>query len=527
MATTYNINISVVVPLYNEEESLPELHAWIRRVMEANNYTYEIIFVDDGSSDNSWNIVRSLQRRDANIRGIRFRRNYGKSAALYCGFEVARGEVVITMDADLQDSPDEIPELYRMIKLERYDLVSGWKKRRHDPLGKTLPSKFFNFCARLASGIKLHDFNCGLKAYRNQVVKSIEVYGEMHRFIPLLAKSAGFRNIGEKVVHHQARKYGKSKFGWERMIKGYLDLITVMFMSKFGKSPMYFFGGLGTLMFLVGGGTTIALIAEKLYKQAHMLPIRGVTEQPLFFIAITAVIIGVQLFLAGFIGELINRNSGERNRYLIDERLEPTPDNTSENNSFSRANQINNGPKNRDNHSAPASLKARSASEITNEEPQGSRPSRNRSRRGKFDKNRGTASASNDTQQPKEETTEYNKNQTNRDQRTEVPAKNVNQIDGNAFSGSSSQDNLNSAETAPTAFSVASSATTVETNKPEQTATTTATGNDPSTTAAKQATASESSTKPAAPIEVPIAEGSENNAATTANQSQNTDDTAC
>lgn len=518
MATTYNINISVVVPLYNEEESLPELHAWIRRVMEANNYTYEIIFVDDGSSDNSWNIVRSLQRRDANIRGIRFRRNYGKSAALYCGFEAARGEVVITMDADLQDSPDEIPELYRMIKLERYDLVSGWKKRRHDPLGKTLPSKFFNFCARLASGIKLHDFNCGLKAYRNKVIKSIEVYGEMHRFIPLLAKSAGFRNIGEKVVHHRARKYGKSKFGWERMIKGYLDLITVMFMSKFGKSPMYFFGGLGTLMFLVGGGTTIALIAEKLYKQAHMLPIRGVTEQPLFFIAITAVIIGVQLFLAGFIGELINRNSGERNRYLIDERLEPTPDNTSENNSFSRANQINNGPKNRDNHSAPASLKARSASEITNEEPQGSRPSRNRSRRGKFDKNRGTASASNDTQQPKEETTEYNKNQTNRDQRTEVPAKNVNQIDENAFSSSASHDNLNSAETAPTAFSVASSATTVEANKLEQTATTTATGKDPSTTAAKQATVSEFSTKPAAPKEAPITESSENNAATTANR---------
>ena len=516
MATTYNINISVVVPLYNEEESLPELHAWIRRVMEANNYTYEIIFVDDGSSDNSWNIVRSLQRRDANIRGIRFRRNYGKSAALYCGFEAARGEVVITMDADLQDSPDEIPELYRMIKLERYDLVSGWKKRRHDPLGKTLPSKFFNFCARLASGIKLHDFNCGLKAYRNKVIKSIEVYGEMHRFIPLLAKSAGFSNIGEKELHHQARKYGKSKYAWERMIKGYLDLITVMFMSKFGKSPMYFFGGLGTLMFLVGGGTTIALIAEKLYKQAHMLPIRGVTEQPLFFIAITAVIIGVQLFLAGFIGELINRNSGERNRYLIDERLEPTPDNTSENNSSSRTNQTNNSSKNRDNHSAPASLKARSASEITNEESQGSRPSRNRSRRGKFDKNRGTASASSDAQQSKEETTEYNKNQTDRNQRTEAPAKNVNQIDGEAFSGSSSQD-LNSAETTPTAFSVASSATTVETNKPAQTATTVAT-DDPSTTAAKQATASESSTKPAAPIEAPITESSENNAATTANR---------
>ena len=321
MATT-NPDISVVVPLYNEQESLPELLAWIRRVMEANSYSFEVIFIDDGSSDNSWNIVRSLRRNDPNVRGIRFRRNYGKSAALYCGFEAARGNVVITMDADLQDSPDEIPELYRMITLERYDLVSGWKKQRHDPLGKTLPSKFFNFCARTASGIRLHDFNCGLKAYSNKVVKSIEVYGEMHRFIPLLAKSAGFRQIGEKVVQHRARKYGVSKFGWERMIKGYLDLVTVMFMSKFGKSPMYFFGGLGTLMFLVGGSTAIALIADKLYKQAHALPIRGVTDQPLFFIAITAVIIGVQLFLAGFLGELIGRNSGERNRYLIDERLE-------------------------------------------------------------------------------------------------------------------------------------------------------------------------------------------------------------
>jgi len=321
MATTYNINISVVVPLYNEEESLPELHAWIRRVMEANNYTYEIIFVDDGSSDNSWNIVRSLQRRDANIRGIRFRRNYGKSAALYCGFEAARGEVVITMDADLQDSPDEIPELYRMIKLERYDLVSGWKKRRHDPLGKTLPSKFFNFCARLASGIKLHDFNCGLKAYRNKVIKSIEVYGEMHRFIPILAKQAGFRRIGEKVVEHHARKYGCSKFGLERTVKGYLDLITVLFMTHFGRSPMYFFGSLGTLMFLIGGGTTVWIIAAKIWKQVHGLSLRPVTDQPLFYLAILAVILGVQLFLAGFLGELINRGSSDRNKYLIDKTL--------------------------------------------------------------------------------------------------------------------------------------------------------------------------------------------------------------
>lgn len=314
-------NISVVVPLYNEEESLPELTAWIGRVMETHGFDYEVIFVDDGSRDASWRVVCDLQKENPHIRGIRFRRNYGKSAALYCGFEAARGEVVITMDADLQDSPDEIPELYRMIVEEGYDLVSGWKKKRHDPLGKTLPSRFFNATARLVSGIRLHDFNCGLKAYRLKVVKSVEVYGEMHRYIPILAKWAGFGKIGEKVVHHRARKYGVSKFGWERMIKGYLDLITVMFMSRFGKSPMYFFGGLGTLMFLVGGGTAVYLIAEKLYKQTHALPLRGVTDQPLFYIAMAAVVIGVQLFLAGFLGELIGRNSGDRNRYLIDEKL--------------------------------------------------------------------------------------------------------------------------------------------------------------------------------------------------------------
>ena len=314
-------NISVVVPLYNEEESLPELTAWIGRVMETHGFDYEVIFVDDGSRDASWRVVCDLQKENSHIRGIRFRRNYGKSAALYCGFEAARGEVVITMDADLQDSPDEIPELYRMIAEEGYDLVSGWKKKRHDPLGKTLPSRFFNATARLVSGIRLHDFNCGLKAYRLKVVKSVEVYGEMHRYIPILAKWAGFGKIGEKVVHHRARKYGVSKFGWERMIKGYLDLITVMFMSRFGKSPMYFFGGLGTLMFLVGGGTAVYLIAEKLYKQTHALPLRGVTDQPLFYIAMAAVVIGVQLFLAGFLGELIGRNSGDRNRYLIDEKL--------------------------------------------------------------------------------------------------------------------------------------------------------------------------------------------------------------
>ena len=318
---TNNPNISVVVPLYNEEESLPELEAWIERVMTENHFTYEIIFVDDGSNDRSWEVIRSLKEKNSAVRAIRFQRNYGKSAGLYCGFEAAQGDVVITMDADLQDSPDEIPELYRMITEEDYDLVSGWKKRRYDPIGKTLPSKFFNATARLASGIKLHDFNCGLKAYRKKVVKSIEVYGEMHRFIPVLAKNAGFKKIGEKVVHHRARKYGVSKFGWERMIKGYLDLITVMFMTRFGKSPMYFFGGLGTLMFLIGGATAIYLIIEKLYKQAHLLPIRAVTDQPLFFIAMGAAIIGVQLFLAGFIGELIGRNSSDRNRYLIDDKF--------------------------------------------------------------------------------------------------------------------------------------------------------------------------------------------------------------
>ena len=318
---TNNPNISVVVPLYNEEESLPELEAWIERVMTENHFTYEIIFVDDGSNDRSWEVIRSLKEKNPAVRAIRFQRNYGKSAGLYCGFEAAQGDVVITMDADLQDSPDEIPEFYRMITEEGYDLVSGWKKRRYDPIGKTLPSKFFNATARLASGIKLHDFNCGLKAYRKKVVKGIEVYGEMHRFIPVLAKNAGFKKIGEKVVHHRARKYGVSKFGWERMIKGYLDLITVMFMTRFGKSPMYFFGGLGTLMFLIGGATAIYLIIEKLYKQAHLLPIRAVTDQPLFFIAVGAAIIGVQLFLAGFIGELIGRNSSDRNRYLIDDKF--------------------------------------------------------------------------------------------------------------------------------------------------------------------------------------------------------------
>ncbi len=315
------IDVSVVVPLFNEAESLPELMAWIDRVAKEHKLTYEVIMVDDGSSDNSWAVVEELKQRYATLRGISFRRNYGKSAALYCGFAAAEGEVVFTMDADLQDSPDEIPEMRRMILEEGYDLVSGWKKKRYDPIGKRWPSKFFNWTARVASGIKLHDFNCGLKAYRKKVVKSIEVYGEMHRFIPILAKQAGFKRIGEKVVEHRARKYGYSKFGLERMVKGYLDLISVMFMSHFGRSPMYLFGSLGTVMFLLGGGTTVWVIAAKLWKQAHGLPLRGVTEQPLFYLAILTVILGVQLFLAGFLGELINRNATDRNKYLIDKEI--------------------------------------------------------------------------------------------------------------------------------------------------------------------------------------------------------------
>ncbi len=321
MSEEKKLDLSIVVPLYNEEESLPELVAWIDRVATEHKLTYEVIMIDDGSTDRSWEVVEQLAAQYDTVRGIAFRRNYGKSAALYCGFDAAVGEVVVTMDADLQDSPDEIPELRRMILEEGYDLVSGWKKKRYDPIGKRWPSKFFNGTARLASGIKLHDFNCGLKAYRKKVVKSIEVYGEMHRFIPILAKQAGFKRIGEKVVEHRARKYGYSKFGLERMVKGYLDLISVMFMSHFGRSPMYLFGSLGTVMFLLGGGTTVWVIAAKLWKQAHGLPLRGVTEQPLFYLAILTVILGVQLFLAGFLGELINRNATDRNKYLIDKEI--------------------------------------------------------------------------------------------------------------------------------------------------------------------------------------------------------------
>ena len=315
------MDISVIVPLYNEAESLPELHAWIKRVMDEHGFSYEILFVNDGSTDESWQVIEQLHATHPEVKGIKFRRNYGKSPALFCGFDRAEGEVVITMDADLQDSPDEIPEMRRMILDEGYDMVSGWKKRRYDPVGKRWPSKFFNATARVFSGIKLHDFNCGLKAYRLKVVKSIEVYGEMHRYIPILAKYAGFRNIGEKVVEHRARKFGYSKFGMERMIKGYLDLITVTFMSHFGRSPMYFFGGLGTLMFLFGGATTVWIIAAKLYKQFHSMPLRPVADQPMFYLAMLAVVLGAMLFLAGFLGELINRASSDRNKYLIDKTL--------------------------------------------------------------------------------------------------------------------------------------------------------------------------------------------------------------
>ena len=310
------LDISVVVPLFNEAESLPELVAWIDRVAHENSLTYEIIMVDDGSTDGSWGVVKELSVRYPAVKGISFMRNYGKSAALYSGFEMASGEVVFTMDADLQDSPDEIPEMRRMILEDGYDLVSGWKRKRYDPIGKRWPSKFFNLTARIMSGIRLHDFNCGLKAYRLKVVKSIEVYGEMHRYMPILAKHAGFKRIGEKVVEHRERKYGYSKFGLERMVKGYLDLISVTFMSHFGRSPMYLFGGLGTLMFIAGFVAIAWIVVEKL---AWDVP---VTNQPLFYFGLTTVVLGVQLFLAGFLGELINRRSSDRNHYLIDDKLE-------------------------------------------------------------------------------------------------------------------------------------------------------------------------------------------------------------
>ena len=319
---TYTKDLSIVISLFNEEESLPELISWIEKVMAAEGYTYEVIMVDDGSRDGSWRLIKEFSEKNSSIRGISFRRNYGKSAALYHGFKAAEGRVVITMDADLQDSPEEIPELYRMIVEEGYDIVSGWKKQRFDnKLTKNLPSKLYNWTARKITGIKLHDMNCGLKAYRNEVVKNIEVYGEMHRYIPYLAKNAGFDKITEKPVQHQKRKYGVSKFGLERFVNGFLDLISLWFLSTFGKKPMHFFGFTGLVMFFVGGFMTVWVIAEKLIQQGRGLNFRPVTEQPLFYLALLAVILGFQLFLAGFICEMISRNSSDRNKYNIREEF--------------------------------------------------------------------------------------------------------------------------------------------------------------------------------------------------------------
>ncbi|HIY35834.1 MAG TPA: glycosyltransferase [Candidatus Paraprevotella stercorigallinarum] len=317
------MDISVIVPLYNEEESLPELYAWIERVMKAHGFSYEIIFVNDGSTDHSWDVIEGLAAQNPAVKGIKFRRNYGKSPALYCGFKRAEGDVVITMDADLQDSPDEIPELYRMITEEGYDLVSGYKKKRYDPLSKTIPTKLFNATARKVSGIhNLHDFNCGLKAYRKEVVKNIEVYGEMHRYIPYLAKNAGFKKIGEKVVHHQARKFGSTKFGgWNRFFNGYLDLISLWFLSSFGLKPMHVFGLLGSLMFFIGFIAVIIVGAAKIYAMSNGQDYRLITDSPYFYIALTTMILGTQLFVAGFLGELISRNAPERNNYKIEKEL--------------------------------------------------------------------------------------------------------------------------------------------------------------------------------------------------------------
>ena len=316
------MDISVIVPLYNEAESLPELTAWIERVMQENGYTYEIIFINDGSTDNSWEVIEQLKAKNEFVHGIKFRRNYGKSPAHYCGFERAQGDVVITMDADLQDSPDEIPILYKMVTEEGYDLVSGYKQKRYDPLSKTIPTKLFNATARKVSGIKnLHDFNCGLKAYRNEVVKNIEVYGDMHRYIPYLAKNAGYERIGELVVHHQARKYGKSKFGISRFFHGYLDLISLWFLSRFSRRPMHIFGLWGTLMFLIGFVSAIIVGATKIVALANGLPSRLVTDSPYFYIALTMMILGTQLFLTGFIAELVSRSSQDRNKYNISKEI--------------------------------------------------------------------------------------------------------------------------------------------------------------------------------------------------------------
>ncbi|MDO9633970.1 MAG: glycosyltransferase family 2 protein [Paludibacter sp.] len=316
------MDISVIVPLYNEAESLPKLFAWIERVMNENKFSYEVIFVNDGSTDDSWKIIEDLKAQSASVRGIKFRNNYGKSPALYCGFKVAIGDVVITMDADMQDSPNEIPGLYQMIMTEGYDLVSGWKKKRYDSkLTKNLPSKIYNATARKVTGLKLHDMNCGLKAYRNEVVKNIEVYGEMHRYIPFLAKNAGFTKIGEKVVEHRKREYGETKFGMNRFVNGYLDLMTLLFLSKFGKKPMHFFGLYGSLMFVVGFIAVVAVGVLKLIAILNQTKATLVTDSPYFYIALVAMILGTQLFMTGFLGEIVSRNSSERNNYLIEKEI--------------------------------------------------------------------------------------------------------------------------------------------------------------------------------------------------------------
>jgi len=316
------LDLSVIVPLYNEEESLPELYTWIEKVCKAHSISFEVLFIDDGSKDDSWNVVSTLQQNHTAVRGIRFGRNYGKSAALHVGFQACKGDVVITMDADLQDSPDEIPELVRMINDDGYDIVSGWKKDRHDPLTKTIPTKLYNAATRLLTGIKLNDMNCGLKAYKKDAVKSIEVYGEMHRYIPVIAKWAGFRKIGEKVVKHQERKHGVSKFGMERFLNGFLDLLTINFVNRFGRRPMHIFGGIGTASFFAGFGIAGYLIFQKLYAVYYGLHnYREVTDQPLFYLALIAIVMGSQLFLAGFIGEMISRNSTTRNEYVIREEI--------------------------------------------------------------------------------------------------------------------------------------------------------------------------------------------------------------
>lgn len=316
------MDISVVIPLLNEEESLPELSEWIARVMNEHKYSYEVLFIDDGSTDNSWKVIEQLSKANPSIKGIKFRRNYGKSAALNVGFHNAQGDVIITMDADLQDSPDEIPDLYRRIKDEGFDLISGWKKKRFDPITKTLPTKLFNAATRSMSGIQLNDFNCGLKSYRNEVVKAIEVYGEMHRYIPVIAKNAGFKKIGEQVVQHRARKYGTSKFGLNRFVNGFLDLLSITYMAKFSKRPMHFFGGIGIVSFFIGFAITFYLLGNKAYHAwiTHE-PVRDVVDNPWFYLALTALIAGVQLFLAGFLGEMISRGSHDRNNYLVADKL--------------------------------------------------------------------------------------------------------------------------------------------------------------------------------------------------------------